>query len=72
MRTTYRLLPTDPNYLAMTEDDIEAEYWMHHYKNNPKEQENPMLDDSELDNIDIEAIDLNQHQDAINEFYHTN
>jgi hypothetical protein len=32
-REKYCLAPTDPRFLAMTEEDIEAEWWAYHYQN---------------------------------------
>ena len=27
--------PNDPRFLSITQDEIEAEFWAHHYVNNP-------------------------------------
>jgi hypothetical protein len=31
-REKYNLPPTDPRWLAMTEEDVEAEWWAYHYQ----------------------------------------
>jgi len=38
-RKRYNLPPTDPRFLEMTPEGIEADYWAHHYAENPTEDE---------------------------------
>lgn len=38
-RRKFNLAPTDPRYLDATREDMAAEYWAHHYHENPNAQE---------------------------------
>jgi len=38
-RQKYSLPPTDPRFLAMTSEDVEAEYWACHYEKNGDQEE---------------------------------
>lgn len=38
-RRKFNLAPTDPRFLDATTEQIEAEYWAHHYFENPNKQE---------------------------------
>ncbi|MEY8688435.1 MAG: hypothetical protein AB9M53_00965 [Leptothrix sp. (in: b-proteobacteria)] len=33
------MAPTDERYLAMTPEDIESEFWAHHFRDHPNESE---------------------------------
>lgn len=48
-RRRYNLPPTDPRFLDATAEEIEADYWAHHYLENPSESE------VEDDDFDVEA-----------------
>ena len=42
--------PNDPRYLALTLEEIESDYWAHHYYNNPK------ADSFETEEWDTDAL----------------
>jgi hypothetical protein len=48
-RRKYCLAPTDPRYLDATLEQMETEFWAHHYFDNPAKEE------SEDDDFDLEA-----------------
>jgi hypothetical protein len=48
-RRKYNLAPTDPRYLDATLEQMETEYWAHHY------YENPAKEESEDDDFSLEA-----------------
>jgi hypothetical protein len=57
-RKTYQLAPTDKRYLAMTPEDIEAEYWAYHVDSKKAGEEFSDDDfslDDELAKIEAEA-----------------
>jgi hypothetical protein len=45
-RQKYNLPPSDPRFLALTPEDIEAEYWAAHYQSNKVTEE---FEDNEFD-----------------------
>ena len=49
-RDRYKMPPNDPRYLALTGEEIEADYWAWHYFNNPK------ADSFESDEWDSDAL----------------
>lgn len=49
-RKRYNLPPNDPRLLALTMEDIEADFWAHHY------HDNPAAESAEDDEWDTEAI----------------
>lgn len=49
-RRKYSLLPNDPRLLALTPEEIEADFWSHHY------YDNPASDSAEDDEWDTESI----------------
>lgn len=49
-RQHYNLTPNDPRYLALTPDEIEAEYWAYHFF------ANPTTDSSEDEDFDTEKL----------------
>jgi hypothetical protein len=51
-RRKYNLPPNDPRFLALTPEDIEAEYWAHRYYDNPTSES---YDDPDFDPDEIEA-----------------
>ena len=48
-RRKYNLAPTDDRFLDATIEQIETDYWAHHYIENPAKEE------SEDDDFDLEA-----------------
>ncbi len=44
------MLPTDPRFLDLTPEEIETEFWAHHYFDNPSKDE--VVDDD----FDLEAL----------------
>lgn len=55
LRRKYSLAPTDPRFLAMTPEDIEAEYWAHYYYENRSVEE---VEDEDFD-LDAEIARMN-------------
>lgn len=60
-RRKFNLPPHDPRFLAMTQDDLESEFWAHHFAENPHEKE--VVDEefdlaAELADADAMAEDL--------------
>jgi hypothetical protein len=49
-RRQYNLPPNDPRYLAITPEEIEEDYWAHHYF------ENPTTESGEDEDFDTESI----------------
>ncbi len=49
-RRKYGLPPTDPRFLSMTREDMEVDFWMHHYADRPG------ADDFESDGFDAEEV----------------
>lgn len=47
-RKKYSLPATDPRFLEMTVEDMLADYWAHHYYDNPKAQETVEDEDFDL------------------------
>jgi hypothetical protein len=45
-RRQYSLAPTDPRFLDATIEDIETDYWAHHYAQNPTSEE---VEDDDFD-----------------------
>ncbi len=45
-RDKYQLAPTDPRYLAATDEMIQSEYWAYWYEKNPRVEE---FEDTEFD-----------------------
>ena len=58
--------PSDPRYLSMTEEDIEAEYWAYYYHENGDENEFESDDFDEEAFLD-ESLDVNDWVDVIND-----
>lgn len=48
-RRKYGLTPSDPRFLELTTEDIEAEYWAYHYQEHDGQQE------AEDDDFDLDA-----------------
>lgn len=46
-RKTYQLAPTDPRYLAMTEEDVMTEFWAYELSNRDSSEEE--IEDEEFD-----------------------
>ena len=67
-RKKYNLPPNDPRFLALTDEEIETEYWTYYYEENPdvEEFDDPnyaekmanleSLDMSEWEDIDINSV----------------
>jgi hypothetical protein len=58
-RKTYFLPPNDPRLLALTQEEIETEYWaQHYYQHGTHEQEDIAYEDDEFDAL-LEAMESN-------------
>jgi hypothetical protein len=53
IRRKYRLLPNDPRFLELTEEDVEAEYLAHQYA-----EKNGVPDEIEDENFDEHLAEL--------------
>jgi hypothetical protein len=51
-RDKYRLAPTDPRFLAATDEQIEAEFWAYQYQSNKAKEE---VEDDDFDLSDVLA-----------------
>lgn len=49
-RRRFNLPPNDTRYLALTDEEIETEYWAHRYA------DNPVTDAAEDDDFDLDEI----------------
>lgn len=58
-RSKYNLAPTDPRYLAATDQEIETEYWAYQYK------DNKVQDEIEDDDFDLAAVEAQMEREAI-------
>lgn len=54
-RSKYNLPPHDPRFLDMTTEDIEAEYWAHHYREQAGKEE---IEDEDFD-LEAEIARMN-------------
>ncbi len=54
-RKKYNLTPNDPRFLSMTTEDMLAEFWAHHYYDNPKARE--IVEDDDF-NLEAELAEL--------------
>lgn len=64
-RRKYGLTPNDPRFLALTLDEIETDYWAHHYAENPSD--NSFEDDDfDVDAI-VDAMESDDWETVINE-----
>ena len=64
-RDKYNMPPGDPRYLCLTMEEIETDYWAHHY------YRNPTADSFETDEWNseemIEAMNSGDWEEVINE-----
>lgn len=64
-RQKYSLPPNDPRYLSMLPEEIEADYWAHHFS------ENPATDSSEDESYNtddlVDAMNNGEWESVINE-----
>jgi hypothetical protein len=57
-RRKYNLPPSDPRFLALTPEDVEAEYWAYEYAEAGGKEEFEDDDFDEIENIDdIQSFD---------------
>ena len=56
-RRKYSLPPSDPRFLALTTEDIEAEYWAWYYAENNASEE---VEDEDFD-LDAEIAAMNEN-----------
>lgn len=60
-RKKFNLAPTDQRFLDATIEQIETEYWAHHYDANPKQDE---VEDEDFDlEEEIRKMDPNANPD---------
>lgn len=55
-RRKYNLAPNDPRFLELTTEDIEAEYWAHHYRETNGREE---VEDEDFD-LEAEIARMNE------------
>jgi len=65
-RRQYSLSPLDPRFLDLTPEEVEAEYWAHHYADAPASEEEYEDDDFDLDSI-LAASSEDEWEDVIND-----
>lgn len=53
------MAPTDPRFLQMTPEDIEAEYWAYYYEKNSHQEE---YEDDDFDDVmdEFDSDDFNE------------
>lgn len=70
-RRKYNLSPRDPRFLELTPEEVEAEYWAHHYADSAKNGE--LAYEAEDDSFDVDQIiagwaaEEDEFEDLINE-----
>lgn len=62
-RKKFNLAPTDPRFLAITEEDLIIEFWSWHYHANPH-QEEAEDQDFDLEAVKAEMADPSKWQDT--------
>lgn len=52
-RRQYNLPPTDPRFLDATLEEIETDFWAHHFHAHPETETGEVVED---DDLDVEAL----------------
>lgn len=68
MRRKYGLSPRDPRFLELTPEEVEAEFWAHHYFENAGKGEEFEDDDFDLEGIMEGLADGGEWEDVISDY----
>lgn len=67
VRRQYSLSPRDPRFLALTPEEVAAEYWAHHYADRPQGEAEVEDEDFDLDEIRQALEDGGDWEDVISD-----